>query len=564
MKTFLKFFLIIFIPLLILFTFIFAHIDKIIEKTFIDETLNDLKSKWILLKNYKIPNKFDLNTYKILKKVSNETNLRITVIKKNGVVIFDSFLLPENIKKMENHKNRPEIKLALFSKNHEGYSIRFSHTLKIYMFYYAKILNKNLILRIAYPLNYVKKFKEDFMNGIGISFTYLIGICLCISLIIALIFSMPIKKLEELAKKIENDEKDITFPSFKDETFQRIGNVIYKIYTSMLQKQRNLIIEKNKSEFIFSILEEGIILLNLDNKIIYFNKKAEDYLNAKLEKGRNIFKLNGLNYNITNFLNVINNENGSFIRKLNGKTFEIYIKKIQNEKLFVFTDITQKLEYSEFKHQLIGNISHELKTPVATIMNAAETIINFENLTQEELKEFIEIIYRNSIKMDELIHDIIELHKLENLETLEIKEETVVDEILAEILTIYRDKDKNIVVEANVKKLKILPQHFQSLLQNLIDNAVKYSKGKNVYVSIKRKDDKIEIKVEDEGPLIPINERERIFERFYTLSKSRNKSKSGSGLGLSIVKHIAKLYNGSVKLEENQFGGNSFVVELMN
>jgi two-component system phosphate regulon sensor histidine kinase PhoR len=109
--------------------------------------------------------------------------------------------------------------------------------------------------------------------------------------------------------------------------------------------------------------------------------------------------------------------------------------------------------------------------------------------------------------------------------------------------------------------VNVLEHHFHSLISNLLDNAFKYSKGGNIYLEI-NKNSKISIKVEDEGPVIPFEEQGRIFERFYTVSKSRNKYKSGSGLGLSIVKHIAEVYNGTVKLYPNDKGGNTFEVVI--
>ena len=562
MRIFLKTFVIIFIPLVLLLIISLNYIDKIIETNLQNETLNEMRSKWILLNAYNIENKLNVKTYRILKKISEKTRLRITVIKKNGVVVYDSFLSPEKIAKMENHKGRPEIVEAVSGKKHEGYSVRYSRTLKIRMFYYARPIDKNLILRIAYPLDYLAKFKNSYIDEIGKTFTMLIVVCLFISVIIAVSVSSPVSKLEKLSEKITEGDDNIVFPEFRDATFGRIGDVVYKIYHSMRQKQMIISHEKEKAEAIFSVLEEGIILLNEKNIILYFNNKSEEHLNRKLEAGINIFDLKNLDYGLINFLEVINRGNGSFKRSLNNKIFEIYVKSIGNEKLFIFYDISKQLEYSEFKHKLVGNISHELKTPIATIMNYAETILEFKNLNRQELEQFIEIIYKNAKRTDELIYDIIELHKLENIKSIKTSETTDINEIISEIQSRINDNKKKLIVKTNIKKINMLPQHFESLITNLIDNAFKYSEGKNVYLNIE-KDKKVIIQVIDEGPLIKESERKKIFERFYTVSKSRNKNRSGSGLGLSIVKHIATLYNGAVRLyPDKRTGGNTFEVEM--
>ena len=562
MRSFFKTFLTVFVPLVIVLLLSFYQIDKIIEKSFKQETLNEMRSKWTLLGEYNISDKFDIKTYEKLKQISKKTSLRITVIKRNGTVVYDSFLSPEEILKMENHKNRPEVKKARVDKLHEGYSIRFSNTLKIKMFYYARLLNEKLILRIAYPLTFINNFKNLYLNGVGKTFLYLIIASVLISFLLARTISSPLNQLENLSEQIEKGEENIIFPEFKDISLKRITKVIYKIYNSMKRQQADIIQEKEKAESIFEILEEGIILLSDNNIIKYFNKKAEEHLGMKLEKNKNIFMLDNLNYNILNFLEQLNKESGFYKKTFKNKIFEVYLKKLQNEKLFVFYDISKQIEYTEFKHQLIGNISHELKTPIATIMNYAETILDFDTLEREELKNFIAIIHRNAKRMDELIYDIIELHKLENIKLEEISEATDIREILSEIAAKFKTCEKNLIINCNVDKINMLTQHFQSMLENLTDNAIKYSSGKNVYVDI-YKNNGITIKVSDEGPLIPENERERIFERFYTVSKSRNKENSGSGLGLSIVKHIAQIYKGRVKVYPNSFNGNTFEVKIL-
>ncbi len=562
MRLYSKIFLIIVIPLSLVLLISFKFIDEIIEKNLKNEFLNEMRSKWVLLSHYKINDKFNLKTYNILRDISKRTHLRITVIKTNGVVVYDSFLTPEGILKMENHKHRPEVVKALRGKNYEGYSIRFSHTLKMEMFYYAKMLNNNLILRIAYPLTYIQVFRKIFLNQVEKTYFFLFLISILISLIIALSISIPVRKLEKLADDIETGEKYIEFPSFSDHTLNKVAKIIYKIYSSMLNKQSQIIEEKEKQESIFSILEEGIILVSKDYRIVYFNKKAEKYLKIKLEKGKNIFSIGSIDCNVINFLRSIEKKTGSYREKLYGKLFEIYIKEFEDEKLFVFYDISKQFEYTEFKYQLIGNISHELKTPIATIMNYAETILNYKDLDRETLLNFLNIIYKNASRINEVIHDILELHKLENLKKIELDEEITLNEQIEEIMTRFKDVSKKIHFNCKIEKLKMHPHHFQSLITNLIDNACKYSSGNNVYVDISKKEDKIVFEVKDEGPSIPMEERDRIFERFYTVSKSRNIEKSGSGLGLSIVKHIAKIYNGNVGLYTNEFGGNTFWVEM--
>jgi two-component system phosphate regulon sensor histidine kinase PhoR len=152
MKNFLKIFLIITIPVIIILLIYHQSVENIVKKSLRADILESMRNSWHIVNQLNLTEHFNMESYKKIRKISENTKLRITVIRKDGVVIYDSFLNPEQIKKMENHRNRPEVKKAMFNPDHEGYNIRFSHTLKRDMFYYAKPAGKSIILRIAYPL----------------------------------------------------------------------------------------------------------------------------------------------------------------------------------------------------------------------------------------------------------------------------------------------------------------------------------------------------------------------------------------------------------------------------
>jgi two-component system phosphate regulon sensor histidine kinase PhoR len=133
---------------------------------------------------------------------------------------------------------------------------------------------------------------------------------------------------------------------------------------------------------------------------------------------------------------------------------------------------------------------------------------------------------------------------------------------VADVRELIETKGKTLNWRADSGVVKINGSHITSVLVNLISNAIKYSSGSEINITVKRGENELEIAVADLGPAIPPAERERVFERFYSLSVSRNRDNSGSGLGLSIVKHIAKLYGGLAKVVANEKGGNTFITRL--
>ncbi len=561
MKTFLKIFLFTFIPMTILLLTTWYYSNNLTLETVRKETLKNLADKWELLALSDFPTNYNEKTHNFLKETTEKTRLRVTLIDLKGKVIDDSYFDKKGIEKLENHLFRPEIQDAI--NYGKGHAIRYSVSTHQDMLYYAKKY-KDSILRIAYPLTYADQLKKDFKKQ---NITILIIVTIILVFLTAYIarrISMPVQKLNYIADEIEAGNKDIHFPRFKDKTMIKIAGIIYRIYSSMNEKQKLIEAEQEKLNHIFSILHQGIILLDKNNHLKHWNKVSEEYLFTEFKQDKNILE-NVTDFDALSFLKDILdiNEDKLIQKVLKGKTFEVDIFIMEQEKLLVFYDISERLEYENFKTELVANITHELKTPLAMIMGYAETILNNKELTEEQFNKFITTIYRNSINLNNLINDLLELHKLESEgNNFNITEAVHLPELIDEIKQRYSDTDKNIYIETNTENINILYEHIKSIITNLIDNAIKYSKGKNIYLNIDKKDDLVTIVVDDEGEAIPPEERNRIFERFYTVHKSKNRNETGTGLGLSIIKHIASIYNGKVELSSNKFGGNSFKVIL--
>jgi two-component system phosphate regulon sensor histidine kinase PhoR len=561
MKTFLKIFLFTFIPMTILLLTTWYYSNNLTLETVRKETLKNLADKWELLALSDFPTNYNEKTHNFLKETTEKTRLRVTLIDLKGKVIDDSYFDKKGIEKLENHLFRPEIQDAI--NYGKGHAIRYSVSTHQDMLYYAKKY-KDSILRIAYPLTYADQLKKDFKKQ---NITILIIVTIILVFLTAYIarrISMPVQKLNYIADEIEAGNKDIHFPRFKDKTMIKIAGIIYRIYSSMNEKQKLIEAEQEKLNHIFSILHQGIILLDKNNHLKHWNKVSEEYLFTEFKQDKNILE-NVTDFDALSFLrDILDIKEDKLIQKvLKGKTFEVDIFIMEQEKLLVFYDISERLEYENFKTELVANITHELKTPLAMIMGYAETILNNKELTEEQFNKFITTIYRNSINLNNLINDLLELHKLESEgNNFNITEAVHLPELIDEIKQRYSDTDKNIYIETNTENINILYEHIKSIITNLIDNAIKYSKGKNIYLYIDKKDDLVIIVVDDEGEAIPPKERNRIFERFYTIHKSKNRNETGTGLGLSIIKHIASIYNGKVELTSNKFGGNSFKVIL--
>jgi len=223
-----------------------------------------------------------------------------------------------------------------------------------------------------------------------------------------------------------------------------------------------------------------------------------------------------------------------------------------------------KEEFALYKSRLVANLSHELKTPLSIIMAMSDTLMNDPELSDEQKNKYIERIHANANALVQLIDDIITLHKIETQpKELIFQKYTRAGQLFKDVeLMVLVEEHRKLTFKCGMDEFNVNQQHMLSILVNLIQNAVDYTKSKEIKAEIRRDKGNIVISVIDEGPAIPLKEREKIFERFYTISQSRSFLRSGSGLGLPIVKHIAALYSGSVTIQESSAGGNIFTVTL--
>ena len=563
MRSLVKVFLVLFVPIFIalIFTFYFTHNMMLTNAR--HELLQEMKNKWVILALQRA----DLvdasaENYSRFAAMTRQTSLRITVVDRNGRVLLDSLVPYQQIPRMENHKGRPEIKAAIYSG--EGFSTRFSDTTKMEMVYFARKLSENRVLRLAYPATYLNSLQEKFTEQVVVAFLCLGGVILLLALYLARRVSLPVQKLNYIADSIESGKEHIHFPRFRDPSMAKIAGLIYRIYSGMQKKNLELARDQEKLSHIMRSMDQGVLLLDDENIILHANPWLRHEFGVDFDSGTSLYHATD-DISLISFFSGILKSSAEVSRvSLEQNVFDVSIKFLAGQKLILMRNITRQVEYESFKEELTGNISHELKTPLSMILGYAETLRNNPDLDEKTRTRFLDHIYTSSIRLNNLINDIIELHKLESVgEGFRVAEATSLADVVASLRAYYLDTgSKFLQLEADAVGVHILPEHLQSILTNLIDNALKYSEGEFVSARLTRDDGGVMICVDDQGPVIEESDRERIFERFYTCSRSRNKQHSGTGLGLSIVKHIANLYGGYIKVKSNDDGGNCFAVWL--
>jgi len=563
MRSFAKVFLVLFVPIFValLLTFYFTH--GMMMSNARSELLEEMKNKWVILaQQSKDLRLTTLESHQRLAEMTRQTSLRITLVDRGGKVLLDSLVPFAGIAEMENHKGRPEIKDAIYSG--DGFATRFSSTTGMQMLYFARLLSEDQVLRLAYPATYVESLQRKFTEQALWAFFCLSLVVLLLALYFARKVSLPVQKLNYIADNIESGKTHVHFPRFKDPSMAKIAGLIYRIYAGMQKKNLELARDQQKLSHIFTTMDQGVLLLDKDDAILHANPWLEKEFGTKFLPGTSIYQATNDIHLINFFSDILKQTKETNRLSFYQNVLDVNLKQVAEQRLLLIRNVTRQVEYEAFKAELTGNISHELKTPLAMIMGYAETLRDTPDIDEKIKSRFLDNIYASSVRLNSLINDIIELHKLESIgEGFEIHEATALEDVKNDIKAFYAENsDKFLALESDDAEVRVLPEHLQSVITNLIDNAMKYSEGEQVSVTMECRNERLTVTVDDQGPLISEADRERIFERFYTCSQSRNKLHSGTGLGLSIVKHIANLYDGVVRVETNSEGGNRFIVIL--
>jgi two-component system phosphate regulon sensor histidine kinase PhoR len=482
------------------------------------------------------------------RRLSEKTGLRVTLLDREGRLILDS----EARDVTEPHRDREEIRSALLGV--PAMARRRSRTTRTDTIYYAEAAADAGILRVARPADDLDRQREALMAQAMAGLIILVALAAAFALFISRRLGAALDELGRAVSDAQNGGTELA--SFNNESLDR---ALYSLSAAVRELKLSNLENAElgaRLAYILNNISEGVILFEGD-RIIYHNQRAREILHSELPGAVSLADRPEL---IT-VLEALTSGAAPELR-LGGRIVAVDRTESGSRRLALLHDISDREKYSGYKSELVGNISHELKTPLTLIMAAAEAIVKDPETPRPVMEKFLNTIHRNARRLDTLLEDLIFLHKLESLI---VSEPGAVDleDILSEIKDLTDPGDKSVSYDFDSGPVGIHGTHLISLLTNLIGNAVKHSTGRAIRVTARKAGKTLELRVADEGPAILAADRERIFERFYSLSESRNRGQSGSGLGLAIVKHIARQYNGRVLLTGNEYGGNTFSVILV-
>ena len=528
----------------------FGVITDVLYNHFTTVSVNQLKDELTLAAQG-----VELSGIDYLKSVS-ENNYRLTLISDDGTVIYDT---KSNETEMDNHLDREEIKKAF--EEGEGSATRHSDTLGEKTLYEAKRLKDGSVLRISVSL------AEVWVLLVGM--IYPLAVIFAISVIIAFVLANRVSK--SIVKPLL--KLDLEHPA-DNNTYEELSPVLTEIRRQHGKiKEQMMKLSEQNDEFsqIISSMSEGLILLNEQGSIIAINRSAKKIFGAKDDAvGTDFLTLDRspeLSYAITE---AEKNSHSEIMLSKNGREYQFNISRIKSEgktlgTLILGFDITEKAFAERNRQEFTANVSHELKTPLQSIIGSAELLQN-GLVKPEDTARFIGNIKNEATRLVSLINDIIRLSQLDEKAepTRESIDLTAIANEVVEVLTPSSEEKKiKLSLECDNITLNGVRRYIYEIIYNLCDNAIRYNKeGGKVDIAIKKRGKSTVITVADTGIGIPAEHQARVFERFYRVDKSHSKETGGTGLGLSIVKRAVMLHNGKVELTSKVGEGTTVKVVL--
>jgi len=526
------------------------------------------------INNYLEINKNNYSYLDSLILVFSEKDLRITVVNRKGKVLFDSYV--DSYNTMENHLNRKEIVEA--EKSGSGKSIRLSATTNIEYFYYAEAFS-NYYIRAALPYD-VKV--ENYLKAN----TYFIYVILLIFIIFSIMIiymsdklGKTISTLQEFAQHAALDKEIDIKTKFPKNELGFIGNKIVEVYNKLQKTKKELSAEREKLFRHLQISREGIAIFTKEKTLLLANNHFIQYLNIISDQtavSPDSFSVKELqpvydfiDKNIDKKHKTNNFSSSIFTINKNGKFYEIQAIVFKDKSFEIsINDVTRFEKEKQLKQQMTSNISHELKTPVSSILGYLETILTNE-MDDDKKRFFLERSYIQTQRLANLIQDISLLNKIEeasglfNMENTDIKKPVclAIDDLHSEL------EKKNISVNNKIPDNKIIKANksiLYSVWRNLIENTVKYA-GENISINIKLYHEDVKFlyfSYSDTGIGIPEEHLHRIFERFYRIDSGRARITGGTGLGLAIVKNGIIFHKGDISVKIPDMGGIEFIFTI--
>jgi len=507
----------------------------------------------------------------LAKQLGNDINARVTIIATDGTVLADS---EEDPATMENHSNRPEVIAALAT----GYGeiVRYSTTLNEQMMYVAVSIKNNGqvvgVARVALPVSDIRNSINHLTIVISLAVILTIIITGFATWFIVRITTRRIREVTRASRKIAAGDlkQDIQIHS-RDEAGE-LGKAFNEMAGNIRKLVESISTEQSKLDTVLSNMADGVIVTDKEGNISLANHAAEKLFGFRAEAiiSKTVIEVTH-DHEIDNLVKRCLARGEQLNSQIELTSAGKYLRviaipitgKILSGCLLLLQDLTEMRNLQTMRQELVGNISHDLRTPLAGIKVMVETLRDGAIDDKNAAIDFLTRIEDEVDRLTQMVSELTELSRIEAGSTKLKKEPVNLNELVNEAiiqlnpLATKQNVTLNAMLSGNLPAAKIDRDRISQTITNLIHNAIKFNRtGGSVTITTSSDDKVITVKVIDTGIGIPKANLPHVFERFYKADKSR--TNSGSGLGLAIAKHTIEAHGGTITAQSEEGNGSTF------
>lgn len=515
---------------------------------------------------------------------------RVTLVAADGSVIADSHDDPRT---MDNHRDRPEIATALAGGY--GRSQRFSDTRGEDLTYVAVRLpwSEDTVLRVSEPVVQIEETVGAILTPVIVVTVLAFIVAAALSFGFSARFGERIDRLRRFSERVaRGDFSPVDTSLGMNELDQLLGS-LNRTARELQRTFQSLTAEKNQGATILSSVAEGVAVVDEDLRIQYVNGAFREVLSLPGESWRDfrgrhvrhVLEKKRLLKMVRAAMRGESEEREISLREREVLVRAAPIRSLEAERaasrrdgngsarpepagaVLVLMDVTRIHALERVRRDFVANLSHEMKTPLTAIRGFSETLLDGDLDGSSEQRRFLGIIRQHAVRLSHLTDDLMRLARIEagklEAEPVPVRIETVVDSVLESARLKAGDRSLSVRVPDDVRPVDTDPTLLTEVLQNLVDNAIRYSASDGrIKVATKFGEAEVRISVSDNGAGIPKAHLGRIFERFYRVDPARSREVGGTGLGLAIAKHTVEVLGGRIEVESAPKQGSKFTVVL--
>ena len=503
----------------------------------------------------------------LAREITDRIGYRVTFIDPEGGVLGDSYVELGRLPEVENHYDRPEVQGVLVGGETVSFAERTSETVAEPLLYAARLITldgSSVIMRIAAPQTDIERTVSGVQRTVALTGLLAMLFALAAAYMISIALTKPLVLLAKRARQFSKGDYTVRVPDTKVTELQDVADAFNLLTDELQSRLTELGHEREEMQTLIDCMAEGVIALSEDARVIRMNRSARELL--ELPDTPDFAPINSVvsDNKLRSVLedSVIRPGNSDEV-EVNGRHLLVSSRALDpGGAVTTLLDISEIRRLEQVRRDFVANASHELKTPLTSIRGYAETLLDDD--PPEKLKlEFLTSIRKNTLRLEHLVEDLLDLSKLESGGWTGRRESVDTKEVTQEAWQVVRDIEGKEGISFDILgDLRVMGDRegLFHVFRNLLENSIRHTdSGGSINVSMAlTQDSMVEVVISDDGDGIPAESLPRIFERFYRADSARARDFGGTGLGLAIVRHLVSEMGGEV-VAESQLGQGTTV-----